>query len=185
MTARKSINSPNSCSQCGKKYSIDEMIEFDKLRICYKCKPIFLQKIREGISIDPTTMMVKRSIWWKIYFFILAGLSLVGSVDMLSNEAAGIAEVISIFMIVIGTIGLYGFVFSKKIYLRTFWLYFFPVYLTTSIAYHFITKIDLSSGMTSQQYLITLIVSWIIALPGYIGILLYALPSNKLWRNNA
>jgi len=185
MTVRKSKNPPNTCSQCGKKYSIDEMIEFDKLRICYKCKPIFLQKIREGISIEPKTMVVKRSIWWKIYFFILAGLSLMGSVDMLSDEAAGIAEAISIPMIVIGTIGLYGYVFSKKIYLRTFWFYFFPVYLTTSIAYHFITKIDLSSGMTSHQYTIILIVSWIISLPGYIGVFLYALPSNKLWRNNA
>jgi hypothetical protein len=129
-------------------------------------------------------MEIKRSILWKIYFFSLVGLSALGSIDILSNEAVGIAEAIYFPMLIIGTVGLYGYVFSKKILHRTFWLYFIAIYLVATIAYYFITDIDLSSGMTPEMYFYTNIVSWIIALPGYIGVLLYGLPSNKLWINN-
>ncbi len=128
-------------------------------------------------------MEIKRS-WWKYYFYFLVGLTVLGFFEFLNNEASGIAEAIYYPMSIIGTIGLYGFVFSKKILYRTFWLYFIAIYLAATIAYFFITDIDQCGGMTPDECFYAYIISWAISLPGYIGILLYGLPSNKLWNND-
>jgi len=129
-------------------------------------------------------MEIKRSIWWKYYFFFLVGLTALGSIEILSNEASGIAEAIYYPIFIIGTIGLYGYVFSKKILHRSFWLYFIAIYLAATFAYFFITDIDQCAGMTKEMCFYAHIISWAISLPGYIGILLYGLPSNNLWNND-
>ena len=45
--------------------------------------------------------------------------------EMVGYEGFGVAEIISILTASIGSIGLYGYVFSKRIFKRSFWLYFF------------------------------------------------------------
>lgn len=39
------------CSECGLNYNEDEMIRFQQARVCAGCKPLFVQKIKEGVSI--------------------------------------------------------------------------------------------------------------------------------------
>jgi hypothetical protein len=36
------------CAECGGIFGIADMIRYDNLRVCAGCKPVFLQKIREG-----------------------------------------------------------------------------------------------------------------------------------------
>jgi len=129
-------------------------------------------------------MEIKRSKWWRYYFYFLVALTALGFTEIFFNEAAGITEAIYYPLSVVGLIGLYGYVFSKKILHRTFWLYFIAIYLAATIAYYFVTDIDMSAGMTPEEYIYVNIFSWLISLPGYIGILLYGLPSNKLWNND-
>jgi hypothetical protein len=129
-------------------------------------------------------MEIQRSKWWKYYFYLLVAITALGSIEFLINEASGIAEAIYVPLSIIGLIGLYGYVFSRKILHRTFWLYFIAIYLAATIAYYFVTDIDLSADMTPEEYIYVNIFSWAISLPGYIGILLYGLPSNKLWNND-
>ncbi len=102
---------------------------------------------------------------------------------MLTDDSAGITEVIYFPIHTIGIIGLYGYAFSKKVFRRTFWLYFIAIYLSANIAYYFFTDLDLSAGMTPEMYLYVTIISWVIVLPAHFGVLLYGLPSNKLWIN--
>ncbi|UCG07233.1 MAG: RDD family protein [Desulfobacterales bacterium] len=39
------------CSECGKTLSQDEMIRFQDSWVCGACKPLFIQKIKEGVSV--------------------------------------------------------------------------------------------------------------------------------------
>ena len=134
---------------------------------------------------------IQRSIFWKIYFFIFTGLALLSFMEMVSYENFGIAEIIAMFICIIGTIGFYGYVFSKMLFRRSFWLYFLPVCIIFNIAYYFITDAvifpemeDLSPAENKFLTLFAIIVGSVISFPSYVGLLLYGLPSNKLWKSN-
>jgi len=138
-----------------------------------------------------TDIKIQRSIFWKIYFFILVALTLFGFMGMISYEGFGIAEIISILTACIGTIGLYGYAFGKRIFKRSFWLYFLAVYIIFNIAYFFITDAvifpeieELSPAENKFVILITIIFTFVISFPAYVGLLLYGIPSNKLWKSN-
>lgn len=42
------------CAECAKPFSQDEMIRFQESWVCADCKPIFVQKIKEGVSVAGT-----------------------------------------------------------------------------------------------------------------------------------
>lgn len=39
------------CSECGRAYAPDTLIQFDDARICTNCKPLFVRKLREGVRV--------------------------------------------------------------------------------------------------------------------------------------
>jgi uncharacterized RDD family membrane protein YckC len=39
------------CAECGQAFAEDEMIRFQDARVCAGCKPVFVQKIKEGLSV--------------------------------------------------------------------------------------------------------------------------------------
>ncbi len=39
------------CSECGRAYAEEEMIRFNEAWICAGCKPAFIQKVKEGVSV--------------------------------------------------------------------------------------------------------------------------------------
>jgi uncharacterized RDD family membrane protein YckC len=44
-------NKQSVCSECGRAFAEDDMIRFAEVRVCAACKPIFVQKIKEGVTI--------------------------------------------------------------------------------------------------------------------------------------
>lgn len=40
-----------SCSQCGKRFLKEDMIRYENVWVCASCKPVFIQKIKEGVSV--------------------------------------------------------------------------------------------------------------------------------------
>lgn len=40
-----------ACSQCGRLFSADDMVSYQGSYICAECKPLFFQKIKEGVSV--------------------------------------------------------------------------------------------------------------------------------------
>jgi len=46
-TSRKAKN----CSECGMVYFDDELVQFGDALVCGKCKPLFVQKLREGVTV--------------------------------------------------------------------------------------------------------------------------------------
>jgi hypothetical protein len=125
-----------------------------------------------------------------MYFFTITSITILGIVGWMSDENFGLTEIVYIPMVLIGTIGLYGYVFSKRIYKQSFWLYFLVFYLIFGVAYFFITNIEtfpeipeISHSANNIMVMFGIVITIILSLPAYIGLLLYALPSNKLWKN--
>ncbi len=133
---------------------------------------------------------IERSILWKMYFVLLVCLFVLGVGLTFSEENFGIIEIIDIPMTLISTIGLYGYVFSKRIHKQSFWFSFFWVYLVFSFVNPFLSEIgfladdpELSDAENKFVNILTIVTMIPLILPAYIGLLLYALPSNKLWKN--
>jgi uncharacterized RDD family membrane protein YckC len=40
------------CAECGKLFPVDETIRYGNVRVCAGCKPVFLQKLQEGASLN-------------------------------------------------------------------------------------------------------------------------------------
>ena len=40
------------CSECGKPFPEDDLIKYEEFHICAGCKPMFLQKIKEGVAVS-------------------------------------------------------------------------------------------------------------------------------------
>jgi hypothetical protein len=43
------------CAECGGVFGVEEMVRHGSLYVCARCKPRFVQKLREGVGYDPTT----------------------------------------------------------------------------------------------------------------------------------
>ena len=134
---------------------------------------------------------IKRSIFWKIYFWLIICVSVWGLNYTLSHENSGLIEIIDIPMTLIATIGLFGYVFSKRIYKQSFWICFFWILLAYSLVSPFLSEIEFSppddpEWSAAEINTFSMILGFVLIipliLPSYIGLLLYALPSNKLWK---
>ena len=131
-----------------------------------------------------TNIKVERSIFWKIYFFIFVGLT---SLEFISESIeTTIWDIVNIPIMIMATIGLYGYVFSKNFYKQYFWLCFFVFLIIWDAMYFIVVGIPPDPELTEMENkyidLFAIILTYILMTPAYIGLLLYGLPSNKLWK---
>lgn len=61
------------CSQCGKLFPVDETIQYGNARVCAACKPMFLQKLREGAVLNPGELRYA-GFWIRVAAKIIDGL---------------------------------------------------------------------------------------------------------------
>ena len=130
-----------------------------------------------------TAQEIKRSVFWKIYFVFIVVLIILSLLGIATDSNAGLAEVIDIFISIPSFIGFYGYVFSKKILARRIW---FPVLILTliwDVAYLYVTDLDFASGMDRETYFWAMGIGWILILPSYIALYLYARESNPVWHD--
>jgi uncharacterized RDD family membrane protein YckC len=40
-----------ACAQCGEQFVEDDMLQFDDTWVCAQCKPVYLQKLKEGLEV--------------------------------------------------------------------------------------------------------------------------------------
>lgn len=123
----------------------------------------------------------KRSIFWKIYFFAVTALSLLGYAMVMGEPGAGVVEVIALISIIIFSVGFFGFCFSIKILRPKFWLYCLIFNLVYFVLYYFITSVDMRAGFEEGEYIIYQLIGWGITMPSYIGLYLYSRPAYSLW----
>ena len=130
-----------------------------------------------------------KTIIWKIYFFVFTGILVSICLSLPSQEKFGFVDALAIAMSLIGTVGFYGYIFSVRIAKRVFWLLFFVIYMCVEASYFFFSSIEfarpeLKDGESEHILLLTIVVSYGLAIPHYMGLLLYGLPSSEIWRNN-
>ena len=131
-----------------------------------------------------TNIKVERSIFWKIYFFIFVGLT---SLEFISESIeTTIWDIVNIPIMIMATIGLYGYVFSKNFYKQYFWLCFFVFLIIWDAMYLIVVGMPPDPELTEMENkyidLFAIILHYILMTPAYIGLLFYGLPSNKLWK---
>ncbi len=63
-----------TCSQCGRSFSKDNIIELGGLSVCAQCKPAFVQRIREGAAIPG--VLVYASFWTRFAAKVVDGILL-------------------------------------------------------------------------------------------------------------
>ena len=63
-----------ACSECGRTFSKEEMISFENAKVCANCKPAFIQKIKEGVSV--AGIMEYAGFWIRCGAIIIDGIIL-------------------------------------------------------------------------------------------------------------
>jgi len=125
----------------------------------------------------------KRSIWWKIYFFIITILSFVGMISFLMADGAGIVDVLETIILCIATIGFFGFVFNRRFFRPGFWLPFLVFYLISGFIYEPLSNVDMRQGMSDLEYYISYAIGLVISLPAYWALYRYSKPGSQPWIN--
>lgn len=124
---------------------------------------------------------VKRSVWWKVYFFIITILSFLGGIAFLMEEGAGIVEYAQLALLVIATAGLFGFAFEKRILFPKFWIPFLVFNIVMGLAYEAMSSVDLRAGMTDMEFYIGMAIGYLISLPGYYALYKYGKENESPW----
>lgn len=96
------------CSECGGLFSRDQAIQYGTSWVCANCKPMFVQKLKEGASVAPVGVMVYAGFWIRfVAYFVdqiilgMAGgaiglvIGLAFGVSSSTPEAAMVAQIIS------------------------------------------------------------------------------------------
>lgn len=74
------------CAECGRTFPADEMIQYSESMICVACKPIFFQKLKEGVSLP--NIMEYAGFWVRLGAKFIDGI-IMGLVNMLVSFMGG------------------------------------------------------------------------------------------------
>jgi uncharacterized RDD family membrane protein YckC len=58
-----SMQEPPACSQCGQPIRLDDALSFDDRWVCANCKPVYVQMLREGASLEPKATLPYAGFW--------------------------------------------------------------------------------------------------------------------------
>ncbi len=75
------------CVECGRRFLPEQMIRFGDNNVCAQCKPVFFQKMREGVALSGT--FVYGGFWIRGLALIVDGIILF-PVNLLLNLMAGV-----------------------------------------------------------------------------------------------
>ncbi len=128
---------------------------------------------------------LNRNIAWKIYFFLIVALSVLGIIGLFAIDGSGWPEILSTILIIPATIGFFGYAFSKKILFQKFWTVNFIVQLAWAFLYYFVTKADLAGGMDQESFIASQAIMWVLSVPYYIALFLYSRKNYPLWQEQA
>lgn len=77
----------NECCGCGQRFSSDDMICYEDSWVCARCKPVFVQKLKEGVSLPG--VMEYAGFWLRFGAKSIDGL-IVGVVSLAITMGGGI-----------------------------------------------------------------------------------------------
>jgi hypothetical protein len=125
----------------------------------------------------------KRSIFWKVYFFIITILSFIGMLSFLLSSGSGIVDYAQLILLIIATAGLYGFAFDKKILSPSFWIPFLVFYFIAGIAYEPLSSVNMRHGLSDSEYYFSIAIGYILSFPSYYALYRYGNKHERPWIN--
>ena len=142
---------------------------------------------------------VIRSVFWKIFFVIYCVNYLAGLITLLIIHPYVFTQwqyswvlLVSMVMTLFTIIGLFGYCFNKAFFNWQFWLVFFIIAVVQYSSFKYFNLFPklkpppeaktIIENLEFYRTLIAIVVFGLLKLPAYIGLLLYALPSNPVWR---
>jgi uncharacterized RDD family membrane protein YckC len=81
------VQPSSRCSECGRVFPLDDMIRFDDALICAVCKPVFTQKLREGVRVQGT---LDYAGFWIRFGAKFIDMLIVGVVGMIAGFGIGL-----------------------------------------------------------------------------------------------
>ena len=122
-----------------------------------------------------------RSVWWKIYFVVYMLLLVMSLPDLLLDAGTGVWDFVYLPFLFAASLGLFGFVFMKRIFTAPVWLPVLVAVVGADILYPYLTDVDLSAGMSETAYLVSAVIGWSLSIPNYVALYLYSKPGNPIW----
>ena len=86
------VSGGTPCSECGRIFSRDEMIRFGESWVCAACKPVFVQKLKEGVNVAGA--WVYGGFWVRFGAKIIDGI-IIGVIQGILNFGVGMVAGIS------------------------------------------------------------------------------------------
>ena len=77
------------CSECGKAFSPSEVIRYGNAAVCAACKPVFVQKLKEGVKVE-TGPVEYASFWTRFAAYFVDGI-ITGIIGALLGAVIGVA----------------------------------------------------------------------------------------------
>jgi len=156
------------------------MIKYENVFVCSTCKPIFIQKIREGVEIIPKG----RSKLWKIYFFIFLTLQLIGFITSIQEllVAKNMIEPLLYFVIYPWVIAaVFGYCFNRKFLARRIWQVIFPAALVTDIIFFSILFVEQNFIANIIALIMFIITLFPLIILQYVALYRYAYSQTEPW----
>ena len=135
--------------------------------------------------------------FWKIYFFLMIGIMAIEFVMRLyfsswfMNELyLSICNQGELLIALISLVGMYGFIYKKKIISNIFWIVFFILVALYSI-WDIYLDVQLNSKLNNMyptepdilESIIDFFLNYILGLPLYIGLFIYGFRSKEIWKS--
>src|SRR6266576_2692721 len=92
--------------------------------------------------------------WWKIYFGITILEALLTILSLFTAPGIHIfTQIVLILLFLVAVIGVYGYIYRKKIFSHIFWQYFLGIYLLIDIIYLIYAAVKNAPFISSLSFL--------------------------------
>lgn len=105
------------CAECGGIFPVSDTIRIGSARVCANCKPVFVQKMREGVDVQSAGSLTYAGFWIRFAAVFLDGLilgafnvalnmALLGASGMMGNTATTFGVMNIVVMLIQGGVAL-------------------------------------------------------------------------------
>ena len=130
------------------------------------------------LAIEP---QVSRSLWWKLYYVFYLFLILLSIVAVVFGDQIDLLDFINTFVSIVASLGLYGYVFSRKIFVRRIWFPVFIVFLLSDATSVLLAGGDFPAGLDRSYFLTILALTWLMSVPAYVALFHYSKQKHRVW----
>jgi uncharacterized RDD family membrane protein YckC len=111
-TAPSALIQQSLCIECGQAFAEDDMIRFEDAWVCATCKQIFVQKIKEGVTVagamDYAGFWIRFGAWFIDWIILAIGTSIIylplSFMGMFSMEKPAVFALIQLFSTILNFI---------------------------------------------------------------------------------